>query len=439
VGGVMGSHRNELGALVESGPNSAQFTTPLLSELIDDLDLGDRLVHPAAEAANRYILRDGRLMPVPTGLKSFFRSRLFSGAAKRRLMREPFIRAAVGEAEESIAQFVERRLGREVLDYAVNPFISGIYAGRPERLSLRHAMPMLHDLEREAGSLLRGGLKRMRAGKKARARGEAPARRGMFSFIDGMGELPGRIQERWGECIRTGVDVERIDRIGGSWHVVARGERFVAPNLVIATDAGTAAGLIAEQEAAAATALRSIEYPALAVASVLYDRAMVAHPLDGFGLLVPEVERRCILGAIFSSTLFPNRAPEGTVLLTAFIGGAREPGLALRSAEEIAYDVHAELRRTLGICARPKSFDLRVWNRAIPQYNLGHGAIIEAIELAEERLPGMHLLGNYRGGVSVGDCVKSGRALADRLLRRSGFRAAVVTHDQAPDDLYEEG
>jgi len=445
LGGVMGSSRNALGALVETGPNSAQFNTPELIGLINDLKLADRLVRPSDEASNRYIMREGRLVTAPRSPREFLRSTLLTPQAKRRLLREPFIASAPADSEESIAEFVERRLGREVLDYAVNPFISGVYAGRPELLSVRYALPLLHELEQGSGSLVKGGIKRMRARKKARRKGGEGGEelKGMFSFAEGLATLPRTIEERWRRYVRTGAEIERIDHIGGVWHVVVRGERFMAPRLVIATDAMAAADLIAEHDGAAASALRSIEYPPIVVATSVYDRDKVSHPLDGFGMLVPEVEGRNILGVIFSSSLFPGRVPDGKVLLTTFVGGSRSPELALRSREELEFDIHGELRRALGIFAPPLSVDLRLWRRAIPQYNLGYGSILDALAAAELRLPGLHMLGNYRGGVSVGHCVQSGMMLADRILSDGRLHGAASVEAAAAEgddggELHEE-
>jgi oxygen-dependent protoporphyrinogen oxidase len=416
LGGVMRSRRNEHGALVETGPNSIQFNTPFLSEMIDDLGIASAVIQPDAAAANRYIMRDGKLVAAPSGPKSFLRSGLFSASAKLRALREPFIPPAQGEHEESVARFVERRLGREFLDYAINPFVSGIYAGQPERLSIRYGFAKIYDLEQGSGSIIKGAIGLARKRRKARKGGAAGSeRRGIFSFVDGLATLPCTIEERWKRMIRLGAAIERVERHGELWCVTHEGESFETPHLIVATEASAAAAIVDPFDRDLASVLRQIEYPPVAVASVLYNRSAIAHPLDGFGVLIPEVERRNLLGVIFTSTLFPNRAPEGMALLTAFIGGSRDPQLALRSREEIEFDVHGELRRTLGISARPIGFDLQVWPHAIPQYNLGYGAILDAIDSAEKRLPGFHLLGNYRGGVSVGDCVRSAREMADEI------------------------
>jgi len=437
LGGVIGSRRSDAGALMEAGPNSAQMKSGDLLDLIAELGLNDRIVRPAAVAASRYIMRGGRLVPLPMRPGAFMRSPLFSASARLRLLREPFIGPAPADSGESVAQFVERRLGREILDYAVNPFVSGIYAGRPESLSARHAFPLLYDLEQSAGSLFKGGLRKMREAKKRRGGTEekgSERRGGIFSFDEGMGRLPRAVEERWRRHIRCGVAVERIERREGAWLVFASSGIFIADRLVLATEASVTAELLAHLDREAATALRSIEYPPLAIAQSLYDRAAVAHPLDGFGLLIPEAEKRNVLGVIFSSSLFPNRAPDGTVLLTTFVGGARSPGLALRDHEEMMFDIHGELRRALGISARPREFVLTIRQRAIPQYNVGYGAVLDAAARAEERLKGLHLLGSYRGGVSVGDCVASARRLVRRLAGEFPRPAAAAGVGEPVDE-----
>ncbi len=418
LGGVIGSYRNELGALVETGPNSVQMNAPELDELIADLGLTEELLTADPAASNRYVMRGGRLIPVPTGPKAFLATPLFTAGAKLRMLRELFVPAAPAGTEESVAAFVERRLGREVLDYAVSPFVSGVYAGRPEQLSMRHAFPRLHTLEAEHGGLIRGMLARARAARKSRKKGEPRRSSRLAAFAEGMETLPREIARRWRNRLLLGAPVRSIEPAGEGWRVFVGGETIEARRVIIAADAATAAALIDPFDHEGARALAGIEYPPIASVVSLYARTAIDHPLDGFGLLIPERERRPILGTIFSSTLFPNRAPEGYVALTTFVGGARQPALAGGSREEIETLVHTELRKILGIGAKPRSVDVRVWRRAIPQYAIGYGAVIEAIERSEARLPGLHLLGNYRGGVSVGDCVRSAFELASAIVAR---------------------
>ena len=235
----------------------------------------------------------------------------------------------------------------------------------------------------------------------------------MISFSEGMATLPLAIEKRWRSRILTNTTVEQIEQGERRWRVRSGDRAYEADRLIIATNAGVASRLVRQTAPAVAAALQRIEYPPVAIAVSVYDRSAVDHPLDGFGVLLPEVERRTILGIIFSSTLFPNRAPEGMVALTSFIGGARQPELALRRRDQIERDVYREHRELLGAHTPPRSFNLTLWEHAIPQYNLGYQEILDEIKRSEQSLPGLHFLGNYRGGVSVGDCVKGGRGILD--------------------------
>lgn len=420
LGGVIGSYRNEAGALVETGPNSTQTSNPDFLHLVASLGLLDQMVEADPLARNRYILRGGKLHPVPMSPPAFLRSSLFSASAKLRLLREPFVGPApAGSAqEESVAEFVRRRIGPEFLEYAINPFVSGVYAGRPEQLSLRHAFPKLHALEQQYGSLIRGAIRGGRARRQAAKRGQVPRDRAkLVSFREGMGVIPAAIEARWGRQVRLGAPVDRLERqADGGWLAVSGGDVFRAKRVILATDAGTAAGLLEPHHAPAAQSLRGIEYPPVAAAVSTYRRADIRHPLDGFGMLIPEVENRKILGVIFSSTLFPQRAPQGMVALTTFLGGARQPQTALLGQDQLHQLVFGEHAALLGAAAPPRTFNLSVWPRGIPQYNVGYGGVLRAIEAAAKDLPGLHLVGNYHGGVSVADCVQSARALAANLL-----------------------
>lgn len=438
LGGVIGSHRDRLGGLVETGPNSTQMSSPTLRRLIDELGLADDMMLADSRAKNRFVLRGGRLVPTPSGPVDFLRTPLFSLAAKLRLLREPFIAASPAEADESIGEFVERRLGREFLDYAINPFVSGVYAGRPERLSVRAAFPKLHALEQTYGSLIRGAIARLRQTKKARKDAVgAPKVSSLISFGEGMSMLPLAIEDRWRDRVHTGVAVSSIERSTSAWHVIAGGELYEADRIIIATPADVTARLVDPFDGLLSSALKRIEYSPVATMLSLYRRDAVRHPLDGFGCLIPEVEHRRVLGVIFASTLFPNRAPDGMVAIATFIGGSRQPEIAMLPDDELAAVVCSEHESLLGVLAPPESFEINRWHRAIPQYNVGYGAIIDALNAAEARTPGLHLLGNYRGGVSVGDCVKSASDLAAILLAtgRIDERSFVEPSDHPSPEL----
>ena len=413
-GGAMGSARDQ-DFLVERGPNSALETTPLFAELFTAAGIeGEKLIaNPAA--SKRYILRNGRLIPLPMSPPAFLATPLFSLGAKLRLFREPFIGRGAGE--ETVAQFVRRRLGQEFLDYAINPFVAGVYAGDPERLSVPAAFPRLAELEHKYGSLIRGQIQGAKERKRRAEQSKQSAP--MFSFRDGMGALPRALAAKLAD-LRLGVTVEAVERSPAGYRARGRDAAgapvdVAAPCLVLATPAYAAAPLLAPLAPDAADALAGIEYPPVAVVATGYRPAPGMHPLDGFGFLIPAKENRRILGTLFSSTLFPGRAPDGRVLLTSFVGGMRQPELARQADADLVAMVAGEQRALLGCPAAPEFSRVTRWERAIPQYAPGHLQRMERLSRAEADLPGLFFCANYRGGISVGDCVKSAHAMAERV------------------------
>ncbi len=415
VGGAIRSAR-EHGCLLESGPNSALETTPLIGPLLAELGIAGERIETNPAARTRYILRDGKLAALPLSPAAFFTTPLFSMRAKLRLCCEPFIGRGAQDAEESVADFVRRRLGAEFLDYAINPFVGGVYAGNPATLSVSAAFPRLHELEQQHGSLIRGQL----AGARARARNPEKSKQSapMFAFREGMQTLTDAIAQRL-KRIERGTEVLRVAPSDGCYVVTADNanglREFRARATLLATPAHAAAGLVLPFAAAAAAALAEISYPPVAVTFSVYRRNAITHPLDGFGMLIPECEHRQILGTIFSSTLFENRAPEGLVLLTSFVGGTRQPELARLDEQAIAGLVQSELAAVLGASASPEFVRVKRWPRAIPQYSLGHAGRIGQIAAAERNFPGLFFCANYRGGISIGDCIKSADRAAGQV------------------------
>jgi oxygen-dependent protoporphyrinogen oxidase len=414
-GGVIASHRRD-GALYETGPNSTLDTTPLIGELLSAAGIAGERRDATAAAAKRYVLRGGRLVPLPTSPGAFLRTPLFSLRAKLALAREPFVAPAPPDREETVADFVRRRLGREFLDYAIEPFVAGIYAGDPDALSVRAAFPRLHALEQRYRSLIRGQY--LGARERARRGEKAKNAAASFSFREGMQTFPDALARSL-RGLETGIRVVRLARGGDGAFVVEAerdGERHAAQAraLVLAVPADAAAGLVRPLVPAAAQALDAIAYSPVAVVASAYRRVDVRHALDGFGFLAPRKEGRPILGALFSSSMFDDRSPADTVLLTTFVGGARNPVLAQSAPDEIGAVVERELAALLG-AASPRWQEVVRWPRAIPQYTLGHLARIAALERAEADVPGLFFRSNYRDGVSVGDCVKAAASTADAV------------------------
>jgi protoporphyrinogen/coproporphyrinogen III oxidase len=417
AGGVIGTVVRD-GCRYERGPNSALDTTPLIGELVAELGLGAELRFAADAAAKRYVVRNGALTALPMSPGAFVSTRLFSPAAKLGLLREPFVRAAPADAEESIAAFVRRRLGTEFLDYAIDPFVAGIYAGDPEQISVRAAFPKLHALEQRWGSLIRGQI----GGARERRRQAETAKNSAksFSFADGMQVLTDALAAAVGP-VALDTRAVRLERDAAgvfTLHTERSGEpaAWRARAVVLAVPADRAAALVREHAGDAATALESIVYAPVATVASAYSTSAVAHPLDGFGCLVPRKEQRRILGVLFSSTMFERRAPAGTALLTTFVGGQRQPELPALPEADIAALAHAEHGALLGASAKPLFQAVTRWPRAIPQYTLGHQGRVARAEAAAAALPGLRLCASWKGGVSVGDCIRNGHAEADAAI-----------------------
>lgn len=417
AGGTIGT-LHDSGYLIETGPNSTLETSPLIAQLLEQTGTiaGHIYANPAAKS--RFILRGGRLLALPLSPPALLATRLFSVGAKLGLLRELFVARSSPDSEETVAQFVRRRLGAEFLDYAINPFVAGVYAGDPERLSVRAAFPRLFEIEQRYGSLIRGQIQGARERKRNRevSRQAAP----MLSFADGMQTLTDGVAARMAD-LRLGTRATGMARGDAGWEVRAVGPRGAltlrANTVVLATPAAAAAQLMRPHAQSASDALNAIPYPPVASVASAYARADVAHSLDGFGFLVPKKEQRRILGTIFSGTLFGNRAPDGMVLLTTFVGGMRQPELAELDEAAIAALVQDELVSLLGVRAAPQRTWVNRWKHAIPQYTLGHLDRISILEEAERALPGLYFCANYRGGISVADCIKSSRAAADRVAQ----------------------
>lgn len=418
-GGVIQSTR-EHGYLAECGPNSILDTSPKIRGLIRDLDLEPRRLYSDPAAENRYLVRGGRPVCLPVSPLKFFSTELFSWRAKLCLLREPFIPRAPAELEESVAQFVLRRLGREWLDYAINPMIAGIYAGAPERLSVKHGFPRLHALEQRYGSLLKG---QIFGARERRARGEVSKQEApKLSFDEGLQVLTDTLAQRLGPALHLRAAVTRVARTPNGWEVTTRRDgaetRTSHRAVLLAAPAYRLAEIeLSTERAPRLEPLGEIYYPPVASVVLGFRRDAVAHPLDGFGMLVPAVERFHILGTLFSSSLFPNRAPAGHVLLTTYLGGVRAPELALRPEPELVELTRRDLESLLGVRGTPTYQHVQVYPKAIPQYELGFGRFKALMDEIEARAPGVFLAGHFRNGISLGDSIIAGHDVAERIAR----------------------
>ncbi|MDW8381977.1 MAG: protoporphyrinogen oxidase [Verrucomicrobiota bacterium] len=417
VGGAIRSVRAH-GYLAEFGPNTILETSPRIAQLVHAVGLTHRRLDPDPRAKARYLVRNRRPVPIPASPLGFFTTPLFSWRAKWAVLREPFVPPKRDGQEESIASFVRRRLNPEFLDHVIDALVAGIYAGDPERLSLQQAFPKLAALEQEYGSLIRGQIFGARARKR---RGEvAKDRAPKFSFDEGLQVLPDTLRERLGAAVQLRSQVTRLLRTQNRWQVTVQTPAGEICREHAAVLLAAPAFKLAEikLEAGAGTSLAflgEIRYPPVSSVVLGFRREDVEHPCEGFGMLIPRVEGFHILGTIFSSSLFPNRAPAGHLTLTSYIGGERQPELAARASEEL-YDLTCQdLRILLGVRGRPTFCHHYYWPRAIPQYNLGYGRYRQRMEELEGLCPGLFFGGHYRDGISLSDSILSGLRTAERI------------------------
>lgn len=403
AGGVIQTERED-GWLFELGPNTVLEGNFEVGRLISDLGLDDRKVVASPASKKRYIWKGDRLLPLPGGPLQFLTTSLFPLSAKLRLLREPWIARSQAE-DESIADFARRRLGESFLRYAVGPFVSGVYAGDPERLSVRWATAKIAALERDHGSLIRGAL--------AKRKGPSPGG-AMISFASGLEELPRRLAARLSD-LRTSSQVESLTRSGQGFEIVTSSGPIAAEHVILTSAARTAARLLSGLSEEA-QAFGEIPYAPIVAVSLGFPRTAIEHPLDGFGFLVPQGEGLTILGCLFPSSLFPGRSPNGSAALAVFAGGRRNPGFVELADEEVYATVFADLDRALGIRGEPIYRHIRRWPRAIPQYELGHQRFVDLATRLEGENLGLHLLANFLGGVSVPDRILRANQLANAVL-----------------------
>ena len=421
-GGVIHSERRD-DYLLEFGPQSFNATSALLN-LCCELQIDDQLLK-APTHAPRYVLVKGTLRPVPLSPPAFIASSLFSAVTKLRVVRDILGRSTPPQSDESVAAFVRRKFSRELLDKLVGPFVSGIYAGDPEKLSLRSAFPQLYEAEKSAGSVIRGLL------FSARKRTASAVRPTLQTFREGNQTLIEALAANLGSTLRCGVTAQRIrlttaprgaaiDTPIYEVTVIASGreELLTTDRLIIATPAQQAATLLRNVDPQFESALSAIGYAPVAVVSLGYPKSAIHHSLDGFGFLVPRSSGLRVLGSVWNSSLFPNRAPGGHALLTSFVGGATDPSAVSLPESEIISAVHRDLLSVVGISQPPSFSQIQAWQRGVPQYNLGHMQHMNQLTQMQSKHPSIRLIGNYLRGPALGACVEQALTVAQEAIKK---------------------
>jgi len=427
LGGVISTRKIE-GFLVEDGPDGFITEKPWALELCARLDLGARLIPTGTSHRSVYVVRRGVLQPlpegfflmVPTRLGPVLRSPIFSSRGKARLALEPLIPRRRENTDESLASFVRRRLGQEVLDRVAQPLVGGIYGADPEELSLAATLPRFLERERQSGSILRAIWSEQRR-LPPTAKAASGARYGLFvSFREGMQEIVDALHSRLPEgAVKLETKVARLDRNppDGDWLVITQdNEKIRSDGVILTMPAYSAAGVLSESAPELSAKLKSISYTSTATVNLAYRRQDIPHPLDAFGVVVPAIEKRSIMACTFSSVKYPGRAPDGFVLLRAFVGGALQAAELERDDAGIEAAVRRELSDLLGISAAPLFCRVRRYPNSMPQYRVGHLDLIRNIDHDLNHLPALAVAGGAYGGVGIPDCVRSGEKAAEKIV-----------------------
>lgn len=405
------------GYLVEKGPNSLLLPDKWAEEFIHEIGIGSDILETDPSAKKRYIVRNGRPVAVPASIFQAITTPLFSLKAKIGFLGEPFRRRKrnIDENSETVSQFVKRRMGQEFLDYAINPFVRGVYAGDPDELVLKHAFPMMLGFERDGGSITKGALKH----KKRSKAGDGFKKRSV-NFRNGLASLPRTIARKLGNRLWLGSNVVAVNRNDQGWQVTWKkdGENFegFSKHLFICLPSrGTKELTWPHPISDILESTPDLPYPTVHCLGMGFRREQISHPLDGFGVLVPSKEKHQILGALFNSSMYPNRAPEGECLLTVMLGGRQRPDLAHATESQLIDFASKDLQSLLGAKGKPAFQYLTTWKRAIPQYTVDFGYWKRSIHKLEAEIPSLYFGGHSIDGISIGASMLSAKRLSEKL------------------------
>ena len=431
-GGVLVTERVD-DCLLEAGPDSFLSEKPWASDLCREVDLGDQLIGSNDADRKTYILTNGKLVPIPDGLMFMVPTKitptmlspLFSARTKLRMAQEWFHPPRKADADETVASFVERHYGPEMVDRLADPLLSGVYGGDASQLSVRAVLPRFAEMEATHGSL---GRAMLAARKKMALTSKGPARPLFTSLKDGMQQMVDAVVSRLpASALHANTPVQGVLRQDSSWVVSAGYASDEFDAVIVATPAQTAAELLGMASAELASELRGVQYTSSVTVNLGYDRIVRAFLPPGFGFLVPRSEGKRMLAATFVHNKFPHRAPQERALLRCFIGGARNEQVLSAPDEEVVRIVRQELRQIISLTEDPLFTRVYRWKNAMAQYGVGHLERLQRIESLLQQLPGIALAGNGYRGIGVPDCVRSGREAANRTLLALGLPEIIPT------------
>ncbi len=438
VGGSMGSERIG-GFLAEWGPNGFLNNEPATFGLIRELGLRDRLVVSSDSARKRYLFMDNQLHQIPLSPAGFVKTGILPLHAKLRFALEPLIAKRTDGRDESVAEFVARRFGKQAVERMFDPLISGVYAGNVNTLSIHSTLKVFAELEREYGSVVKGMIARVKQ-RKAEARAgmaqeatdellttsKNPMSGKLLSFQNGMGELVEELMVHLEDHLETSVQLDSLRRVKDGYEVTGRTSEGPMVRrhdvVVLASPPRGAAALAACLDAELARLLGEIRSSSIAVLALGFKAEDIANPLDGFGYLIPRNQRLRSLGVLWSSSIFPNRAPQGHKLLQIMIGGAHDPGAVDEADDTLVDTALKNADPVLHFKGGPIMTRVIRHRCGIPQYTLGHQARLKAIDACLQKLPGFHLAGNGYHGISSNDCIRHARELARKIVESTPLK-----------------
>ncbi|MFW5725660.1 MAG: protoporphyrinogen oxidase [Bacteroidota bacterium] len=420
-GGVIRTE-TESGFTFETGPNTGVIGSSEIAELFEDLEGLCELETANENASKRYILKNGRWEPLPSGIIAGIKTPLFTMKDKFRLLAEPF-RARGKNPHETLSELVKRRMGKSFLDYAIDPFIIGVYAGDPDILVPKYALPKLYNLEQDYGSFIGGAIKKQ---LRKKTESEKKITRKVFSAKGGLSNLAQALYQKAGpenfvlgtSELKVEYQPEEEDPYLISWTKNGESVRVTAKNVIFTGGSFELNELFPFIEATDIEKINNLRYARI-VEVTLGFKQWQGIELDGFGGLIPSKEKRDVLGVLYMSTLFSNRAPQGGALLTVFMGGIRNQRLAELSDEQIKQVVQKEITQLMGLPSfNPDLFRITRYDHAIPQYEVNSGIRFHTIAKIEKEFPGLVLGGNMRDGIGMADRAKQGKMLAQQIIER---------------------
>lgn len=417
LGGTIGTDMIN-GYSFDWGPNGFLDREPLTLRLVDELGMTSQLERANESVNNRFILRGGKLQPVPMSPPRFLMSGIISWPGKLRIAMEPFAKGRENGNDESVYDFVKRRIGKEAADYLVQPMVSGVYGGVAQRLSLQSCFPIMREMEDQYGSLFKALIAKSKEAKAKGKRGGGPSGPGgwLTSFRGGLNRIIEAFEKQYGRYVTKGLPAVSISRDVDLFKInFVNGTSETCRHLILATPSYIASDLTESLSSELSESLGKIPYAPIGVVCSGYRASWVKRPVDGFGFLVPAKENRGILGSIWTSSIFANRAPQGMIQFRTMIGGDGNHESIKLSDDELINTAHKDLAQIMNIEEKAAFTKTYRWKFGIPQYRIGHREVLNSIETELSRIGNLHLASNAYYGIGLNDCVKQAYRVVEKI------------------------